>query len=230
MEIKIYKCECGKEFYKANSLNAHYSHCNTHKIAINSELSPNRIKGANKGKMNGWEKFTDKEKQEIYKKSSETLKNKYKNTKSGPFSGKTHSNETKEKIRKKRVEFLSDGKQHGSFKNGEKSYLEKWFDNFLVKHNFYNQFNIKYNLNVYPYFLDYAFIDLKIDFELDGTFHYLNESNIIHDKKRNSYLETLGWKIFRISYDEIYNNSKEVENEIINYLKNFSESSLSRYY
>lgn len=226
----MYTCQCGKTFEKANSLNAHYSHCAIHKQAIGTELSPNRVKGANKGKMMGWDKFDEDRLKEIYAKSSKTLKEKFATGEYTGFTGKTHTDETKQKIREKRVKVLSDGLQHGAFKNGTLSYLETWFSSLIDKNGLSDTYSIKYNYHVYPYFLDFAFTDLKIDFELDGKFHYTYESNINHDKKRNEYLESKGWKVYRISIDEVNKNPELVEQEVLEYIKNFSEKSESRYY
>ena len=77
---------------------------------------------------------------------------------------------------------------------------------------------------------DFAFIDLKLDVEVDGKFHYTQEQNIEHDKKRNEYLINNGWKVFRISIDEVNHNALEIENEFLEYLKKYNENSDNRFY
>lgn len=221
---KLYRCECGKEFDNPQSLNAHFSHCLIHKEKTGQSLI--LIK---RGKN-----FKDWDKNDLLKivqKGCKTIKEKYKNGELKPcFKGKKHTEETKEKIRKKRVEYLSDGKQHGAFDKSKKTYLEQWFEDFLLESKLSDKYNIKYNYSVYPYFLDFAFLDLKLDVEVDGRFHYIYDENIEHDKKRNQKLEKSGWRIYRISIDEVNKNPDLVKKEFITYLSTYSSKSVSRYY
>ena len=65
---------------------------------------------------------------------------------------------------------------------------------------------------------------------MDGKWHYTCESNLLHDKKRNEYLIKQGWKIFRISIDEVNNYCGEIETEFLYYLNNYTEKSSNRFY
>jgi hypothetical protein len=49
-----YKCECGKEFLKSQSLNAHFSHCLIHRKG-----EPEKLRGGNKDWSKGLTKETD---------------------------------------------------------------------------------------------------------------------------------------------------------------------------
>ena len=53
-----------------------------------------------------------------------------------------------------------------------------------------------------PYQLDFAFPDLKIDLEIDGDQHHLDKRVVESDKRRNIYLENLGWTIVRVKWSE----------------------------
>lgn len=226
----LYRCECGREFDNPQSLNAHFRYCLIHKKLTGQEQII-VIKTPPKGIMQGWNKFTDEDKKRFAKTAGKTISKRIKNGElKGSFTGKTHSEETKEKMRKARVEYLSDGKQHGAFDKSKKTYLENWFDNFLIENDLYSKYNIKYNYSVYPYFLDFAFIDLKLDVEVDGSYHYIYEENIPRDQKRNKTLEDAGWRVFRISIDEVNKKPEEIKHEFLNYLNNFNQNSTSRYY
>lgn len=52
------------------------------------------------------------------------------------------------------------------------------------------------------YFLDFAFVDKKIDLEIDGRQHE-QPSVKRKDEARDCYLEALGWKIVRVKQDQI---------------------------
>lgn len=225
----LYRCECGREFSNHQSLNAHFRHCLIHKEATGQELT---IKNPPKGQMCGWDKFTNEDKKAFVQKGKETFQNNIKSGKTIPtWRGKSLPEEMKNNIRKGRVKFLIENPgQHGAFDKSNKTYLEKWFDDVLIKHDLYNKYNIKYNHSIYPYFLDFAFVDLKLDIEVDGKFHYTQEQNIKHDKKRNDYLINKGWKVFRISIYEVNHNALDVENEFLEYLKKYNENSENRFY
>lgn len=45
-------------------------------------------------------------------------------------------------------------------------------------------------------------IDKKIDIEIDGDQHYTDKRIIESDKRRNKYLENIGWKIIRIGWSD----------------------------
>jgi very-short-patch-repair endonuclease len=115
--------------------------------------------------------------------------------------------ETKEKIRKARFEYLK--KQLGETawerkRLGKMSYLESWFyDNVVLKHNLLEKYDIVNEYPEYPYFIDFAFLSSRIAVELDGMQHFRNKKNQDRDIKKQKYLESIGWKIFRIRFDEL---------------------------
>ena len=64
------------------------------------------------------------------------------------------------------------------------------------------------------YFLDIAVPELKLDFEYDGFYWHSFPDAIERDKKRDEYLNSLGWKVLRFSFSA--NNKLEVEKELSN--------------
>lgn len=118
-----------------------------------------------------------------------------------------NNEKAKEKARNQRIEYLKNrlGKTAWERRSaGEMSYLEQWFyDNVIIKHNLCNKYDIVNEFCEYPYFVDFAFINIKLAVELDGKCHFVNgETRLEHDKKRDLYLINKGWKIFRIKYNE----------------------------
>ena len=105
------------------------------------------------------------------------------------------------------------------------SYLEQWFvDNIIIPYKLNEKYDIINERTVSRYFLDFSFENIKLDVELDGKCHFINgEKRIEHDYNRDKYLESLGWKIYRISYLEIQNHPDETINNFILYLNNQKE-------
>ena len=116
--------------------------------------------------------------------------------------GKKHSQETKDKISRARLKYLSENPDKVPYKlnhysNGPsypERYWKKIFDNFQI------QYTEQYQIHTYE--LDFALVDAKIDIEIDGDQHYLDERIIKSDIRRNEYLENLGWKIIRIKWSD----------------------------
>jgi len=62
------------------------------------------------------------------------------------------------------------------------------------------------------YYLDIAVPELKLDFEYDGFYWHSFPDAIERDKKRDEYLKSLGWKVFRYSFNA--RNGLEVKQEL----------------
>lgn len=102
---------------------------------------------------------------------------------------------------------------------------EKKFYGLLKSNGILEKYKIKYGLSVSKYFLDFAFLDYKIDVEIDGVQHIRNESNINHDKIRDKFLTDEGWSVYRISVKEL-----EDQNIILDLLKFIDNRSKYRKY
>ena len=127
--------------------------------------------------------------------------------------------ERKNHLRQKRFEFLSkkSGKTPWERRQArEMSTLEEWFyDEIIIKENMNEKFHISYDYPVFPYFIDFAFHELKLAVELDGPHHFLGEDRIQHDKKKNDNLISQGWSIYRIRFDECNEEGKKRFLEIL---------------
>lgn len=55
---------------------------------------------------------------------------------------------------------------------------------------------------IHTYHLDFALVSEKIDIEIDGDQHYLDERIVKNDIRRNAYLENHGWKVIRIKWSD----------------------------
>lgn len=219
----IYICECGKQYTNYQSFNGHLGHCRIHRSVLGKDCSEEFF---HKRDMKIWGSnlLPEEKRKECYKKASETIKNKIKSGEIIPiWKGKHLPEEMKNKIRASHYKYLSDGKQHGAFIKNKPSYIEQWFiDNIINKLELYNKFDIVREFAFYPYFMDFAFVNVQLDVELDGEFHYIRESNIEHDKKRNEYILSKNWKIYRIRYNDIIKEPNKVINNFISYLNNIN--------
>lgn len=129
----------------------------------------------------------------------------------------------REEARKRRFEYLKKHTGQTAWErrsSGKMSFLEKWFfDNAIVKYKLFEKFDIINELPVYPYFIDFAFNDIKLAVELDGKIHFVNKQRVQHDCDKDELLVNKGWTIYRIKYDE---NNEDTINKFINFLNNFT--------
>ena len=98
--------------------------------------------------------------------------------------------------------------------SSKKSFPEEIFESLLIENKIEGWF---YNYRVGRYIFDFAFPDLKLDVEIDGSLH-LTDKGILHDKKRDEYSTSLGWKVLRISAADVKN--KNLHYDILNRLSN----------
>jgi very-short-patch-repair endonuclease len=204
---KLTKCPyCNKELHntKPNENHNHIKWCNKNPNRINyiNDLSIARESIINKGWNRGLTKETDKR----VKKSGETLS---KNIKNGitvsSFKNKHHREESKRNISLKLKQSHKNGShpgwKHINTDEHRRSYPEKWFiENIINQHGLNKIFEIKEKMPFGKYFLDFAFLNIKLDVEIDGQQHNRSLESIDHDKKRDEYLKEHGWLVFRIKW------------------------------
>lgn len=124
----------------------------------------------------------------------------------------TWTDEMKQKQRINRLNYLSKKAGNSAWEkrsSGKLSYLEEWFDKKCVSRGIYEKYDVINEYVVFPYSIDFAFINEKVAVELDGKCHFTNGNERIEkDIQKDNLLISLGWKIFRIRYDQINDDSK----------------------
>lgn len=232
----MYKCEyCGKEFKNATGLYCHI--VKIHKIQMTIDERYKFIHYIAEGKDIPKCKYCDND---IFissrNKSSVCNNPECKRKYLSDIQKEVHKNNPQLAInaRKRRLEYLSNSKNfettaYGLRANKKLSYLENWFlTNIIEKYKLYdkyliiNEYKIKNEDYTSAYSLDFAFMNIKLDVELDGKIHFKNENRIQHDIIRDKYLISNGWNIFRISYDDVKYNSTNIINNFLSLLNNNS--------
>lgn len=199
----LYQCECGKQFNKSQSLNAHFSHCDYHHNCLGTIRKGHYTELHN---SMGWElSKSNEEIKEILNKTNKTLKNNIKLGLTKPsFLGKHHSEATKDKIR------LSQAKNHKILETGP-LYNKKSIE-YINNLNKQNNWNLQHAENggeicCKGYYLDGYDKELNITFEYDEPKHYIDkENNILRDydiHRMKRIKEVLGCEFYR--YNEYLN-------------------------
>lgn len=170
-----------------------------------------------------WNKNKTKNDNEKIKQQSETLRQKYKDGKIKRIfkheKRKPLSEEHKLKIKNKQKDRVLKGLHHGWKINSDinrRSYPEKWFiENVLEKFDLYSKYTIKEKFSFGRYFFDFAFIELKLDLEIDGGQHIATQEAINHDLKRDNFTKSMNWIVYRINWQNCKKNPNE---EIKNFI------------
>ena len=111
-----------------------------------------------------------------------------------------HSEETKEKIRQNRLKFMKEHPEETAWrKRNEPSYPEKCFIKFLTENGYDKKFLIEREKSVFPYYIDFAFLPIKLAIEIDGSQHVLEEERRLRDENKNKTLILNGWKVLRVT-------------------------------
>lgn len=156
--------------------------------------------GFSSGNVNVWNKGLTKENDERIKKSG--IKNSL--SQKGK-TGRKVDDVTKAKISEGRRKWLEQNPDKVPYlinHSSKESYPEKLFREALIKDNITGWVQ-EYQNGIYRY--DFAFIDLKIDVEIDGATHTTEKVKKI-DKRRDEWSKRNGWKICRFFASDIKNN------------------------
>jgi len=215
---------CGRECKNPNSLRNHERLCKENPnrqeivsnfIKYNQDRKENGLPGVNKGKTN--------ENCDWKKKATEKLKNRYK---SGDLvtwnKGLTKNTDNRvakyaESVSNTMKEKHKSGDAYYWGKSGELSYPEEYFLKIFSSPDFCNN-NFLHNYPFGSYKLDFAWVDSKLDIEVDGDQHYRFNERIESDIKRDKYCEDNGWTVIRIKWSDFDRLNKEDRIEFINNL------------
>jgi very-short-patch-repair endonuclease len=128
-----------------------------------------------------------------------------------------HSDETKHKMREKRLAYMKEHPENTAWRKRNKpSYPEQCFINFLKENGYDKKYLIEREKSLYPYYIDFAFVDIKLAVEIDGSQHILDENRKLNDDLKNQLLLNNGWKVLRISENIVKNDWETLNNKINN--------------
>ena len=117
----------------------------------------------------------------------------------------SHSDETKEKMRISRLKYMKQNPEKTAWRKSNISYPEKLFLNKIEELGWYKKYRIEREYPMFPYFIDFAFINEKIALEIDGSQHLLPERKA-SDEKKDFTLTENGWSVIRVTENEIKTN------------------------
>jgi very-short-patch-repair endonuclease len=122
-----------------------------------------------------------------------------------------HTEETKKKMREKRLAWMKANQDKTAWRLKNMSYPEKCFQKILEDNGLDKKYLIYREYSVFPYFIDFAFINEKVAVEIDGSQH-LEENRKKRDDEKDALLLSKGWKVLRITANEVtHDGTKALE-------------------
>lgn len=128
-----------------------------------------------------------------------------------------HTDETKKKMREKRLAWMKANPEKTAWRLKNMSYPEKCFQKILEDNGLDKKYLIYREYPVFPYFIDFAFVNEKIAVEIDGSQH-LEEDRKKRDEEKDKLLISNGWKVLRIAAIEVIRDGTKALNVILELL------------
>jgi very-short-patch-repair endonuclease len=129
-----------------------------------------------------------------------------------------HTDESKKIMREKRLEFMKNNPEKTAWRLSNVSYPEKLCIDYIENNGLDKKHSIVREYSVFPYFIDFAFVNEMVAVEIDGSQHLLPERKE-SDNKKDELLNELGWVVIRVSEKEIKTNINDVFDQILTILK-----------
>ena len=128
----------------------------------------------------------------------------------------------REKISKKMKENfktgLIKGWAHINENKSRRSYPEEFFLKVFKNNELSDKYTIIEKLPYDRYVIDFLIVEFKIIIEIDGEQHYRTIKSIEHDKKRDEYFINEGFKVYRIRWKDVFKDTQNEINELINFI------------
>jgi very-short-patch-repair endonuclease len=121
----------------------------------------------------------------------------------------THTEESKKKLREKRLEYMRNNPEKTSWRQKNMSYPEKIFLDEVLKLGWGKKYTIIREYSVFPFFIDFAFVNEMVAVEIDGSQHLLEERKI-RDNQKDELLIKKGWTIVRIAESDVKKNKTDL--------------------
>lgn len=134
--------------------------------------------------------------------------------------GRKHTEESKKKISKARIKYLTENPDKVPYKlnhSSKESYPEKYFQELFIK----EKIEVDRYFHIGLYELDFCILDKRIDIEIDGSQHIFDDKIVESDIRRTKFLEENDWDVIRINWSEYKKMNFGEKSMFIKDLKNY---------
>lgn len=131
-----------------------------------------------------------------------------------------------ELLRRLQLEKVEAGTHQGWLRRNVMSYPEQFWKQVLDNNNIKYEHDYAVSTGRTHYLLDF-FIDGHIDLEIDGGQHELPDA-VEHDRKRNEYVQSRGWHVYRIKWINPHWNEEAVIQQITDFIHWYKSEASNR--
>jgi very-short-patch-repair endonuclease len=129
------------------------------------------------------------------------------------------TDETKKKISLSRSKYLKEHPDQvpyllNHYSKGD-SYPERYFKELFEV----EKIDLKHHTQIGLYQLDFYNLECKIDIEIDGDQHHLDKRIAESDIRRTEFLESQGWKVFRVKWSDYQKLPMDARKELIDKIR-----------
>jgi very-short-patch-repair endonuclease len=130
-----------------------------------------------------------------------------------------HSKETKKKLSEIRTKYLKEHPDQvpyllNHYSRGD-SYPERYFKELFEV----EKIDLKHHTQIGIYQLDFYNLECKLDIEIDGDQHHLDKRIVESDIRRTEFLESQGWRVFRVKWSEYQKLPMDARKELIDKIR-----------
>jgi very-short-patch-repair endonuclease len=129
-----------------------------------------------------------------------------------------HSIATKKLMSIRRLQWMKNNPEKTAWRlNGGMSYPEIVFKKELEDRGLDKLYTIEREKSVFPYYIDFAFLENRVAVEIDGSQHK-EEARLNKDITKDKILSKEGWRVFRVEAKQVRRDVKEVVNEVLKFV------------
>ena len=100
---------------------------------------------------------------------------------------------------------MKENPEKTAWRTSNLSYPEKVFLNKIKDIEYDKKYKIEREKSVFPFYIDFAFIEQKLAIEIDGSQHLLPD-RVLSDERKDTFLKENGWIIVRFTASEVIKN------------------------
>jgi len=91
-----------------------------------------------------------------------------------------------------------------------------------MEHHLFERYDIIERFPFHTYEFDFAFLNIKLDVEIDGNVHFVRKEQIERDERRNKFVIENGWSYYRIRDLDLLYNTDIVFSQFLRDIESFN--------
>jgi very-short-patch-repair endonuclease len=143
------------------------------------------------------------------------------------IASREQSLETRQKSRESHLRYMKEHPENTAWrKSNQLSWPEKIFMNGLYRNSFHKEFEIEREKSFFPFFVDFAFLNVKVAVEINGSQHNQKERKKSDVKKKKVILKS-GWRLYTVTASQVQSNMDDVLAELRHFIGSVHDKAIT---